>query len=122
MATLGLPGLGNFAGEFLTLLGTFTTHPVAAGIAAIGAVLAAAYSLRVVQRVFFGPKPEGAISWDATPAQLALCAALIAVLVWLGAYPRPFLDTAWQAGAARISVSSLPGSPVSAEIQTGEVQ
>ena len=119
MATLGLPGLGNFTGEFMTLLGTFQTYPVAAGIAAIGAVLAAAYSLRVVQRVFFGPKPEGARAWDGTPTQLALCAGLIAVLVWLGAYPKPFLDTAWQAGAAKMSISALPGGPFSAEIQTG---
>jgi NADH-quinone oxidoreductase subunit M len=125
MATLGLPGLGNFVGEFMTLVGTFKSYPVAAGCAAIGAVLAAAYSLRVVQRIFFGPKPENATPWDATPPQLALCAILIAVLVWLGAYPKPFLDTAWQAGAARTAVSSLSGSPMAdmpAEFQTGERQ
>lgn len=125
MATLGLPGLGNFVGEFMTLIGTYQTHPLAAGIAAIGAVLAAAYSLRMVQRVFFGPKREGATPWDATPPQLALCAALITVLVWLGAYPKPFLDTAWQAGTARTVVSALSGSPIAgmpADIQTGEVQ
>jgi NADH-quinone oxidoreductase subunit M len=122
MATLGLPGLGNFTGEFMTLLGTFQSHPVAAGIAAIGAVLAAAYSLRMVQRVFFGPKPEGARTWDATPAQLALCAALIAVLVWLGAYPKPFLDTAWQAGNPQMSVSALPDGPIPADSNSGAVK
>ena len=125
MATLGLPGLGNFVGEFMILIGTYQTHPVAAGFAATGAVLSAAYSLRVVQRIFFGPTQENTTTWDATPPQLALCAALIAVLVWLGAYPKPFLDTAWQAGVARTEVSAVSGSQIyspPADIQTGEVK
>lgn len=125
MSTLGLPGLGNFVGEFMTLLGTFQHHPVAASIAAVAAVLAAAYALRMLQRVFFGPKPEAVVPWDATSGQLVLCATLIAVLVWLGAYPRPFLDTVWQAGDVRTMVSdtmehSYPDAL--AVNHTGEVQ
>lgn len=113
MATLGLPGLGNFAGEFLTLLGSWPAFPLATAIAATGAVLSAAYTLRLLQSIFFGPKPAEAGPGEAAAPVLALCAALIVILVWLGAYPRPFLDAARQAG---------PASSVAAATTTGEPQ
>jgi NADH-quinone oxidoreductase subunit M len=94
MATLGLPGLGNFVGEFLILIGVFNTHPVVAAIAALGAVLSAAYALRVMQRVFFGPSDEAPTRHDAPVLITAISAVLIAILVWLGIYPQPILDAA----------------------------
>ena len=59
VATLGLPGLGNFVGEFLVLLGTFRANPLAAGLATVGLVLATVYALWLVQRVFQGPLASG---------------------------------------------------------------
>ena len=58
IASLGLPGLGNFIGEFLILLGTYQLHPAFAAVAALGVITAAAYSLILVQRTFHGP-PRG---------------------------------------------------------------
>ena len=94
LATLGLPGIGNFVGEFLVLVGAFQSHPVIAATAASGAVLAAAYSLRFVQRVLFGPEPVQTQIAEIAAPTFAVCVALICVLVWLGLYPQPVLDTA----------------------------
>src|SRR5690606_30793509 len=52
MASLGLPGLGNFVAEFLTLLGAWQSSPVLTVFAAIGLIAATAYSLRIMQKIF----------------------------------------------------------------------
>ncbi len=93
LATLGLPGLGNFIGEFLVLAGVFQAYPMVGAIAAVGAVLSGAYALRFMQRVFFGPRVS-AINVSELPAPaLAVCAVLIAALVWIGVRPQALLDT-----------------------------
>lgn len=102
LATLGLPGLGNFIGEFMILAGAFQTHPVIAAIAAVGAVLSAAYSLRIMQRVFYGPAAGGAGQGEAPALVLVVSGVLITALVFIGIYPRPILD------AARTAVTSAP--------------
>ncbi len=94
LATLGLPGIGNFVGEFLTLLGAFEHQPVIAAIGVLGAVLSAAYALRFVQRVFFGPEQTAHPIADIPTPALAVCAALICALIWMGLYPQPVLDAA----------------------------
>jgi len=94
LATLGLPGLGNFVGEFLILAGAYQHHPLEAAFAAIGAVLAAAYSLRIVQKVFFGPSRESTLINESPAFSSALCAVLVAALLWIGFFPQPLLDAA----------------------------
>ena len=54
IAALGMPGLGNFIGEFLALLGAFQANIVLTVIAAFGLVFASVYSLWVIQKVFHG--------------------------------------------------------------------
>ena len=58
LASLGLPGLGNFVAELLVLLGAFEASPAATVAAAIGLVPATVYSLWILQRVFHGPLGE----------------------------------------------------------------
>jgi len=94
LATLGLPGIGNFIGEFLVLVGAFQSYPVIAAIAVIGTVFAAAYSLRFVQRVFFGLEPLQTQATEIAAPAFSVCLALIGLLVWLGLYPQPVLDAA----------------------------
>lgn len=94
LATLGLPGLGNFVGEFLILAGAYQYHPLSAAIATFGAVLAAAYSLRIVQKVFFGPAKATTDTYDAPAFPMAICATLLAALLWIGFFPQPLLDAA----------------------------
>ncbi len=58
LSGLALPGLSSFVSEFLVLVGSFPTQPVAAVIATAGIILAALYILLMVKRVMTGPKPE----------------------------------------------------------------
>lgn len=93
MATLGLPGLGNFIGEFLVLLGTFRVSPVAAAVGACGAVLGAIYALLILQRSFLGATTaRSTAAGEAPRPTLALLAALVVLLLWLGLRPQSLLD------------------------------
>ena len=96
IASLGLPGLGNFIGEFLILLGSFPSHPGITVFAASGLVLAAVYSLILVQRAFHGrPRHDAkAMYQDLNRREIATLATLMAILVWLGLYPQPVFDVA----------------------------
>ena len=93
MASLGLPGLGNFAAEFLVLLGAFRAAPAFAVIASLGLIASTIYALRLFQRIFHGPKRPDAPLRDLGPREIGVLAALALVLLWLGLYPRPVLDT-----------------------------
>jgi NADH-quinone oxidoreductase subunit M len=96
MASLGLPGLGNFVGELLVLVGAFQVNMWLAIVAAMGLVMATIYALRLVQRTFHGPNHGGWRVADLAARELAMMALMIASLVWLGLYPQPVLDTAHQ--------------------------
>ncbi|HEX8769381.1 MAG TPA: NADH-quinone oxidoreductase subunit M [Acidimicrobiales bacterium] len=93
LSSVGLPGLNGFVGEFLILLGTFVVHRWWAVVATVGVILAALYLLWSYQRVFHG-KPEGAnatfpeMAWG----ERALMLPLVALIVFLGVYPKPVLD------------------------------
>jgi NADH-quinone oxidoreductase subunit M len=100
VAALGLPGLGNFIGEFLVLLGTYQVSVPFTAIAAIGLVAAVVYALILVQKAFHGeyrqPNPLPDLGKSEWPTLLVM-AALVA---WLGLYPQPVLDIADQALAS----------------------
>lgn len=91
-ASLGLPGLGNFLGEFLVLAGTFTAHPWVATVGASGLILSAIYSLSLMQRAFQGQSSSDRPLPDLTGREVATLGTLAALLVWLGLYPQPILD------------------------------
>ena len=94
LASIGLPGLNGFVGEFLVLLGSFERHPWATGIATTGVIFAAAYLLWALQRILFNKldKPENASLKDLTPRELWVVLPLVAGMIWLGLYPKPVLD------------------------------
>jgi NADH-quinone oxidoreductase subunit M len=94
LASLGLPGLGNFVGEFLVLLGAFQANVPIAVLATLAFVVSAVYSLAMIQRVFFGPNREGWDLPDASPREMGIWVVLVVLIVVLGLYPRPVLDTA----------------------------
>jgi len=94
LASLGLPGLGNFIAEFLVLLGTYPVSPAATAAAAIGLILSTVYALRLVQAAFYGPPQELAPVRDLGVRELAITTTLIVALVWLGLYPQSFVETA----------------------------
>lgn len=94
LSSAGLPGLNNFVGEFLTLMGGFAYSPVYGAVAAIGVILGAAYLLWLVERVFFGPitHESNKTLQDLVPREIALLVPLIITMIWLGVYPRTLLD------------------------------
>jgi NADH-quinone oxidoreductase subunit M len=101
LASLGLPGLGDFVGEFLVLLGTYRQSILLAVLATVGVLLATFYALRMVQRAFQGPNTHSWHITDLVPREGLVMALMIAALLWLGLYPRPVLDT-FQPAMARL--------------------
>ena len=94
LASIGLPGTSGFVGEFLALLGTFQTHPWVGMIAGTGVIFAAYYMLPMVQRIWFNSldKPENREVHDLTRREIVVLAPLVAFMIFLGVYPKPFLD------------------------------
>jgi NADH-quinone oxidoreductase subunit M len=109
-ASLGLPGLGNFVGEFLILIGTFKVAPVVAVVAASGLILAAVYSLIIMQRAFYGtPQSEDKLE-DLSSRELCMMLILVALLVWLGLYPQTVMNTS-AAAMAQVQQAYLQLAP-----------
>lgn len=93
IASLGMPGTGNFVGEFLILFGSFASNPWVVVIATFGLVLASAYSLIMIHRAYFGASRSGDALRGLNGRELAMVLSLVALLVILGLYPQPVLDT-----------------------------
>lgn len=107
-AALGLPGTGNFVGEFLILIGSFPSAPWVVVLAATGLVLGSVYALAMIHRAYFGPVQQDAPLPGLKARELAMVLGLAALLILLGVYPQPVLDTSaasmhgvqqWMAGA-----------------------
>jgi NADH-quinone oxidoreductase subunit M len=94
LSSIGLPGTNGFVGEFLILIGTYQTHPVAAVLATIGVIVAAMYLLGALQRVIYNPldKHENEKLPDLSLRELAVLVPLLVGIVWIGVYPKPILD------------------------------
>jgi len=93
LSSIGLPGLNNFVGEFLVILGSFDADRVLGTVAVAGVVLAAIYMLWAYQRTFQGPQTErhrGLL--DMVPREIAAVVPVVAVMLVLGLYPRVALD------------------------------
>ena len=92
LASLGLPGLNNFAGEILILIGTFTAHPAWAILGLVGVLFAAIYMLRLVQGVLWGQPPSSQDWADISWRETIILVPLALLVLWLGLYPHPFLE------------------------------
>ena len=94
MATIGLPGTSGFVGEFLILVGAYQVSTWTAFLATTGVILGAAYSLYLYRRVVFGElvKEDLKSIVDVNKREMAIFIPLIAVAMWIGIYPDPFLD------------------------------
>ncbi len=93
LASLGLPGLGNFVGEFLVLLGTYKVNPVMAILATLGFIVATVYSLLMIQKIFNGPSTLDHKISDFNFRELTVMTTMILILFWLGLYPQTVLET-----------------------------
>ncbi|MBA3633796.1 MAG: NADH-quinone oxidoreductase subunit M [Acidobacteria bacterium] len=115
MASIGLPFLNGFVGEFLIMLGMWTStaldnitylnwnwNYVATMFAGTGVIFAAVYLLWMVQRVFFGKitNPKNRQLLDLSWREIGLIAPLVFLMVFMGVYPKPFLDVSRESIAA----------------------
>lgn len=94
LSSIGMPGLNGFVGEFLVLLGTFIGYRWWVVPAAFGVVLAAIYLLWAYKRVFHGPvtSDENRAIADVNLREVIMLAPVLALIVFIGIYPKPFLD------------------------------
>jgi NADH-quinone oxidoreductase subunit M len=113
MASLGLPGLAGFIGEFLCFLGAFgrTQQRIWVALSVIGILVTATFFLKLLKDVFLGEfnaKWEGRLS-DVSSRELGTLAPLVALTVFFGVYPRPILDTT--EAAVRFLVDKTSAAP-----------
>ena len=117
LASLGLPGLNGFVGEFLVLLGTFAFNPPTGlggffwgPLAGIGIILAAVYLLWMFQRVMFGPLREAYQKLpDLTPLEVACALPLLVLTVALGVFPQPVIAIIEPSLARILALATDPG-------------
>jgi NADH-quinone oxidoreductase subunit M len=117
-ASIGLPGLNGFVGEFLILLGAFGVMPLWTAVAASGVILGAVYMLWMYRRVIFGQlaNPANAKLEDLNARELLLLAPILFLIVLMGVYPQPFLQrmkpavelTLQRIGSVAAPVSAVP--------------
>jgi len=94
MASLGLPGLGNFIAELLILIGAVKTSMLISIFASLGLIAATLYSLRIMQKVFFGTQNKDWKMNDLTIREKIVSASLVIAIVGVGLFPQPVIDTA----------------------------
>lgn len=92
-ASLGMPGTANFVGEFMVLFGAFPVAPWIVVIASGGLVLAAIYSLFLMQRVHYGPAQGEGIFADLDRREFFMMLGILALVLLFGLYPQPLLET-----------------------------
>jgi len=94
MASVGLPLTIGFVGEFLVLLGFYQVSPIITILAGTSIILGAVYMLRVMKLTFFGPldNEENKKLKDLNARETWSLIPLVAIVIWLGVYPKPILE------------------------------
>jgi len=94
LASVGLPGLSGFVGEFLVLLGAFKANTWVAFLAATGLILGAAYALWLYRKIVFGELTKDSLKGilDMNKREIAVFLPLVLLTLWMGIYPNSFLD------------------------------
>ena len=129
LASIGLPGLNGFVGEFLILLGSFKSTILAsqayAIFAASGVILAAVYLLWAYQRMMFGAVREDGLYGghrltDINGREIVSLAILVVFMVWIGVYPGTFMSKS--APMAKQLVQGMEGIRQGVMIRTADGQ
>jgi NADH-quinone oxidoreductase subunit M len=117
-AFIGVPGLSNFPGEFMALLGATSATPLLGGLATLAVIAAGVYGVNVYQRLFQGRAGERTA--DLRGAEVAVLAPIVAGILWLGLTPAPQLErieTASQVALAYQLQAERPTGPDGAEFE-----
>jgi NADH-quinone oxidoreductase subunit M len=124
MTAIGLPLLCVFISEFLAMRGAFEANPWWAGWAALGIILNAGYMLWLYQRMFFGnvENSKNKNLPDMTGREWAYMTPLVILSLWIGVYPKSFVDYIQKPVAAVVRHVRpnypMPGMPPTAEVRT----
>jgi NADH-quinone oxidoreductase subunit M len=124
MTAIGLPLLCVFISEFLAMRGAFEANPWWAGWAALGIILNAGYMLWLYQRMFFGniENPKNEKLTDMTGREWAYMTPLVILSLWIGIYPKTFVDYIQKPVAAVVRQVRpdypIPGMPPAGEVRT----
>ncbi|MEN8190545.1 MAG: NADH-quinone oxidoreductase subunit M [Thermodesulfobacteriota bacterium] len=94
LSSFGFPGTNSFVGEFMILAGTFKKDIPLAMAAIPGAVLAAAYMLRMLQKIVWGGTDNPDQSWltDLNMREIVILTPFLFFVFWIGLGPQPFID------------------------------
>ena len=98
LASVGLPGLNGFVGEYLTLFGSFQSKFLSTTwysiLSASGVIFAAVYLLWMFQRVMFGTNdnPHNQHLKDLSKREYAMLIPMVIFIVWIGVYPKSFMQ------------------------------
>jgi NADH-quinone oxidoreductase subunit M len=124
MASLGLPGLGNFIAEFLTLVGSWQASRTLTIFATIGLVGATIYSLRIVQKIFYGDMNDQAVHQshqssgteqkiltDLSIREKFILVPMVIVIIWLGLFPQHVLNTSKDAISDKVLLKTTTNEP-----------
>jgi len=119
LASIGLPTLNNFIGEFLVLQGSAQVNIVWTVFASLGVILSACYMLWLYQRIFFGKASEEVEHHitDLTGREWACVIPLIIMMVWMGTYTQSFLTPVTNATARLLA--PIAGTTHTAAINGG---
>ena len=92
ISSFAFPGTNNFVGELYILIGTFANHKAAGFFAVIGAILAAAYMLKLLKQIIWGREDKRSIK-DMNVKEIAYLIPLAVFVLWMGLFPAPFVHT-----------------------------
>jgi NADH-quinone oxidoreductase subunit M len=91
ISAFAFPGTNNFVGEIYVLIGTFTGNKVAGFVAVVGAVLAAAYMLRLLKQIVWGREDNKSLT-DMNAREVVFLVPLVLFVIWVGLFPRPYVS------------------------------
>ncbi len=127
MASVALPGTSGFVGEFLALTGIWKANTWVAFVMASGVILGAAYMLWLFARVMYGAQKnaDAAAMPDLNAREWAILVPLAVVALWMGVYPKPFLEplkAPVESLMARTGRAAPPQTPFTPIVANGPVQ
>ena len=92
MASVGLPGLGDFIGEFMVLAGAYRASVPLTAVATVGIIAATLYGLKISAQVWLGPNRHEWRLPDLFGREWVIVGSMMTALLWLGLYPQPFIS------------------------------
>ena len=118
LASIGLPTLNNFIGEFLVLQGAAQVHFSWSIFASLGVILSACYMLWMYQRVFFGELSDEVRHHmpELNAREWACAIPLVVMMVWMGMYSQSFLPAVSETNAKILDQGKMT-APVRAMAQ-----